>query len=83
MAIKIQVLNDILEINEPTEDLRAYVLSEKMPHEDLGHRLIIYGNEEENLYHHIRNRFCREGCVMRMATLEDVFLRLTGRDLRE
>ncbi len=24
-----------------------------------------------------------EDCIMRMATLEDVFLRLTGRELRE
>lgn len=26
---------------------------------------------------------CHEGCMLRPATLEDVFLRLTGRDLRE
>ena len=81
--IRTHIGRDILEINEPTRDLRAYVQAERMAHEDLGHRLIIYGNDEENLYHDIKNRFCREGCVMRMATLEDVFLRLTGRDLRE
>ncbi len=81
--IKTYIGRDILEINEPTEALRAYVRSRAMSHEDLGHRLIIYGHNEEDLYRDISGRFCREGCVMRMATLEDVFLRLTGRDLRE
>jgi lipooligosaccharide transport system ATP-binding protein len=74
---------DVLEVSEPTEALKAYTRSRGMAHEDLGHRLIIYGNGEEGLYHEISSRFCREGCIMRMATLEDVFLKLTGRDLRE
>ena len=74
---------DVLEITEPTEELRTYLHSQGMPHEDLGHRLIIYGNNEEDLYHRISDRFCREGCMMRLATLEDVFLHMTGRDLRE
>lgn len=74
---------DVLEIAEPTADLRAYLQAQEMPHEDLGHRLLIYGSNEETLYRRISERFCREGCMMRLATLEDVFLRLTGRDLRE
>ncbi|MDQ5985608.1 MAG: ATP-binding cassette domain-containing protein [Syntrophus sp. SKADARSKE-3] len=81
--IKDYIGRDVLEVSEPTEELKAYVRSRGMVHEDLGHRLIIYGNGEEGLYHEISSRFCREGCIMRMATLEDVFLKLTGRDLRE
>jgi len=81
--VRAHIGRDILEINEPTEALREYLRSRAMPHEDLGHRLIIYEHDGEDLYHDISSRFCREGCVMRMATLEDVFLRLTGRDLRE
>jgi lipooligosaccharide transport system ATP-binding protein len=52
-------------------------------HEDIGHRLIIYGKDSDKLFHDISTEYCREGCVLRMATLEDVFLRLTGRGLRE
>ncbi|MDD5169768.1 MAG: ATP-binding cassette domain-containing protein, partial [Syntrophales bacterium] len=83
--VRTYIGRDILEIDRPTEDLRAYVKSRQMAHEDLGHRLIIYGNNKGDLYHEIGDRFCNEkdGCIMRMATLEDVFLRLTGRDLRE
>jgi lipooligosaccharide transport system ATP-binding protein len=47
------------------------------------HRLIIYDEESEALFHTISTQFCEEGCVLRPATLEDVFLKLTGRDLRE
>jgi lipooligosaccharide transport system ATP-binding protein len=31
----------------------------------------------------LSTQYCREGCILRMATLEDVFLKLTGRELRE
>ncbi|MCX5825125.1 MAG: ABC transporter ATP-binding protein [Deltaproteobacteria bacterium] len=49
-----------------------------------GHRLIVDVEDGAALYREIEERFCDNGgCVMRMATLEDVFLRLTGRELRE
>lgn len=81
--IRTHIGRDVLEITEPTDDLRTYLRAQKMPHEDLGHRLIIYGNNEEDLYRRISDQFCQEGCMMRLATLEDVFLHMTGRDLRE
>ena len=31
----------------------------------------------------VRENFCHERCTFRNGTLEDVFLRLTGRELRE
>jgi hypothetical protein len=31
----------------------------------------------------VSGRYCRDGCTLRTATLEDVFLKLTGRELRE
>ena len=37
----------------------------------------------DELYREITNRFCAGECLLRPATLEDVFLRLTGRELRE
>ncbi|HPL62803.1 MAG TPA: ABC transporter ATP-binding protein [Syntrophales bacterium] len=74
---------EIIEIPNPRHEIRELV-REKMPdYEDLGHRLVIYLDEREKSFQEIRSYLRAEGCIMRMATLEDVFLRLTGRDLRE
>ncbi|MDI6777108.1 MAG: ATP-binding cassette domain-containing protein [Syntrophales bacterium] len=73
----------IIEVNEPHPALRTYLQSLNLQHEDIGHRLIIYFEGGDSLYNEISNNYCKEGCIMRMATLEDVFLRLTGRELRE
>ncbi|MEW6441226.1 MAG: ABC transporter ATP-binding protein [bacterium] len=74
---------NVIEVTEPEEDLRAFVRAQGLPHEDLGHRLMIYGQEDDRLFREIGSRYCRNGCVLRVATLEDVFLKLTGRELRE
>jgi lipooligosaccharide transport system ATP-binding protein len=74
---------DIIEVLEPNQSLRAFIQSRNMEHEDLGHRLIINTRNGNALFREISNEYCKEGCVMRMATLEDVFLKLTGRELRE
>jgi lipooligosaccharide transport system ATP-binding protein len=75
--------HDIIEVADPSDELRAFVREERMDAEDLGHRLIICLADGDHLYSEIRDRYCHGGCTMRMATLEDVFLRLTGRELRE
>jgi lipooligosaccharide transport system ATP-binding protein len=51
--------------------------------DDLGRRLIIYTTEDSALNTIVRERFCTARCTFRSSTLEDVFLRLTGRELRE
>jgi lipooligosaccharide transport system ATP-binding protein len=81
--IREHVGHNVIEVDDPCDELRAFVTSLKIESEDLGHRLIIYGQGRDELFHEIGNKFCKEGCLLRMATLEDVFLRLTGRDLRE
>ncbi|MGA3206242.1 MAG: ATP-binding cassette domain-containing protein [Syntrophales bacterium] len=81
--IKQYVGHDIIEVLEPNQTLRAFVQSKNMEHEDLGHRLIINTRDGNTLFREISNKYCKEGCIMRMATLEDVFLKLTGRELRE
>jgi hypothetical protein len=45
--------------------------------------MVIYAGDNERMLSHILDRFCVEKCSARRATLEDVFLRLTGRELRE
>lgn len=54
-----------------------------VPHERLGERIIAYGDELEGLQARIRDEHKVMESVLRRATLEDVFLRLTGRGLRE
>jgi lipooligosaccharide transport system ATP-binding protein len=73
----------VVEIADPSEALRAYVRAEGLDGEDLGHRMVIYVRDGEEVFRRISEGFCTGGCVMRMASLEDVFLRLTGRELRE
>jgi lipooligosaccharide transport system ATP-binding protein len=73
----------IIEVIEPQDELRAFVRGKDMRQEDLGHRLIIYSADGQDLYREICNHFENNGCVLRSATLEDVFLKLTGRELRE
>lgn len=81
--IKKYVGQDIIEISEPSDTLRKYISSTSLEHEDLGHRIIIYGRDGEKIFRTISREYCNEGCNLRMATLEDVFLKLTGRDLRD
>jgi lipooligosaccharide transport system ATP-binding protein len=74
---------DIIEVEQPSAALRDFVQSRQLRYEDLGHRLIIYGGERDQLFHTLSSQFCSENCTLRMASLEDVFLRLTGRELRD
>jgi len=81
--IREHVGHDVIEVAGPNNELRTYVQSRGLEHEDLGHRLIVYGQEGDVLFRTLSTQYCREGCILRMATLEDVFLKLTGRELRE
>jgi lipooligosaccharide transport system ATP-binding protein len=73
----------VIEIPDPAEGLPAFLRERGVLFENIGHRLIVDLEEGTALYREISERFCDGGCIMRMATLEDVFLRLTGRELRE
>jgi lipooligosaccharide transport system ATP-binding protein len=71
-------------VANPAEGLAAFLNERKAVFENIRHRLIVDVDDGSALFREIEERFCNNGgCVMRMATLEDVFLRLTGRDLRE
>jgi len=81
--IREHVGRDVIEVVEPSEALRSHLQSTRLGYEDLGHRMIVYSQANDRLFHEIRTQYCQDGCLLRMATLEDVFLRLTGRELRE
>lgn len=73
----------IIEVAEPEDDLRSFSSAKDVRQEDLGHRLILYAENGHELYREICGRFTHKSCILRSATLEDVFLKLTGRELRE
>jgi lipooligosaccharide transport system ATP-binding protein len=73
----------VIEIDGPGEDLRKYIREHGVEHDDLGERLIIYAKPQGELERVVREKFCVESCRFRAGNLEDVFLRLTGRELRE
>jgi lipooligosaccharide transport system ATP-binding protein len=73
----------VIEVEGADQALRTFVADQGLPMDDLGERLIVYTPEDPDLHRHIQARFCSERCTFRNGTLEDVFLRLTGRELRE
>jgi lipooligosaccharide transport system ATP-binding protein len=79
--IKQEVGDAAIEIEGVDETLRHYLVEKHIDHDVLDERIIVYADNAVGEY--IRNHFCPERCTFRTATLEDVFLRLTGRELRE
>jgi lipooligosaccharide transport system ATP-binding protein len=73
----------VIEIDGAGRDLRDYVATHNVKHDDLGERMIIYAEPDGTLENHVRRNFCMDACLFRAGNLEDVFLRLTGRELRE
>ncbi|MDR3569060.1 MAG: ATP-binding cassette domain-containing protein [Syntrophobacteraceae bacterium] len=78
-----KVGDHVVEISDPGEEVREFVNSRGFLNDVRDRRIIIYGVAGDNLFDVIGDRFCGESCIKRQATLEDVFLRLTGRELRE
>ncbi len=73
----------IIEITDHNEPVRAFLRERNVPFESVGHRTLVGLENGEELCGRIKERFPDAACTMRMANLEDVFLRLTGRELRE
>lgn len=73
----------VIEVAAPAAGLSDFLAGRGVAFEDLGHRLLITVEDGAALFREIEGQFCGGGCVMRMASLEDVFLKLTGRELRE
>jgi lipooligosaccharide transport system ATP-binding protein len=74
---------NVVEVQDPGRKLREFVNANQIEHDDLGRRIVLYSPEGSDLNDTVRNQFCNDKCIYRNSTLEDVFLRLTGRELRE
>jgi lipooligosaccharide transport system ATP-binding protein len=72
---------EVIEVAEPDEALLEMVRSHGLRHERLTKRLLVYATDGEHFFREVAGRCA--GCLLRQATLEDVFLKLTGRGLRE
>jgi lipooligosaccharide transport system ATP-binding protein len=75
--------NKVIENSPVCPELRDYVIASALDHEDLGHRMLIYCKDNEAIYDEITRLYCHDNCILRVGSLEDVFLKLTGRELRE
>ena len=81
--IDAHVGSSIIEVIGADQELKTFLGNKDIAHDDLGGRLIVYNNGDKSIEEAIRGNFCQQQCTFRIAALEDVFLRLTGRDLRE
>lgn len=72
----------VVEIDDPDDAVMEFIREKELSHDALERRVLIYADDPE-LEMAVRERFCTHACTFRPATLEDVFLRLTGRELRE
>ncbi len=81
--VRKQVGHSVLEITEPDQAVRAFLTREASRVEDLGHRLLVYLDDDDKLFLRLTREVRTEGCTLRPAGLEDLFLKLTGRELRE
>ncbi len=75
---------NVIEIAGHEDKVIDFVRQHGIEYDDLGDRLILYTpSDASDLNNTIIDRFCVDKCTYRNSTLEDVFLRLTGRELRE
>ena len=74
--------DSVIEVENPLPELRSFIASRKIVHDQVGDGIIIYCQHHE-LENILREQYCSQACTFRTGTLEDVFLRLTGRGLRE
>jgi len=81
--VREKVGHSVLEISDPDPEVREFLKTEACNVEDLCSRLLVYLDNGEELFRKLTNKVRAEGCTLRPATLEDLFLKLTGRDLRE
>jgi len=72
----------VLELVDPAEQARAMALASGLDVEDFGRRVLVFAEGFEEL-EELRRAMPPGQYVARPSALEDVFLRLTGRELRE
>ncbi|MDD5747190.1 MAG: ABC transporter ATP-binding protein, partial [Candidatus Omnitrophica bacterium] len=73
----------VIEIASENAGVEGYLREKQLEYEKTSTHYFIYGRHLRELWPEISGKFGEEFCVLRMANLEDVFLKLTGRGLKE
>ncbi|MFA5393278.1 MAG: ABC transporter ATP-binding protein [Candidatus Ratteibacteria bacterium] len=81
--IKKLVGRNVIEVSGYRKDLEPFLKEKNALYEKTPSRIIIFSKDSEHFFSEISQKFCDAVCNLRMANLEDVFLKLTGRDLKE
>ena len=81
--IRENVTPDVVEIVGAGEDLVRELGEMGVQVELLPDRLYAYTDRGQEVHRLVTERFSVEQCLLRRGTLEDVFLKLTGRELRD
>ena len=81
--VREHVGHTVLEIAGPDAAVRDFLSSKPCRVEDLDRRLLVYLDDGDELFLELTREVRAEGCTLRPASLEDLFLKLTGRELRE
>jgi len=81
--VRERVGQSVLEIADPDQAVRDFLAREGCRVEDLGRRLLVHLDNGDPLFLKLTREVRAEGCTLRPASLEDLFLKLTGRELRE
>lgn len=81
--VKKHIGKDVLEISYSKEILAFLKRTYHNAIEVAGERINVFANEPEQILSNVLERFSPKEAVIRSANLEDVFLKLTGRRLRD
>jgi len=81
--VREHVGHTVLEIADPDAAVREFLSGQSCRMEDLDRRLLVYLDDGDELFLKLTHEERAEGCTLRPASLEDLFLKLTGRELRE
>jgi lipooligosaccharide transport system ATP-binding protein len=81
--VRREIGSNVLEVLEPDQAVREFLRQHGSRFEEAGERLLVHLDDGDELFLRLTREVRREGCTLRPATLEDQFLKLTGRELRE
>ena len=81
--VRENVTPDVVEIVGAGEDLLRELAAMDVKVEMLPDRLYAYTDRGQEIHRLVTEKFPVEQCLLRRGTLEDVFLKLTGRELRD
>lgn len=75
--------SNVIEISSLDVGIENYLKSRNLSYEKTGTHFLVYIKDGEEEFLELSRRFTNSSCTYRMANLEDVFLKFTGRELRD